>query len=271
MRSVCVRLGVLIGGGDSSTKGVRALGHAICASVEHPFKTSARLIHVAIELAEVRVLPALPAADLLERPLTLARAAQWLESAANAILVDAQPLEDWRIANRIDAVLITLPLQRKGSTRSILGAAHLPVWRRGVPSFARVALVDSGAAADRYAAAHEFGHLLGLQHAAEWQSVAYIDDIAQSAAHKGYMKRAGHTARGWQCPDLRLQTIMGDMPTNGHDAYTTVPVWSEPGIDWFGNRTTATGPRARGCANLADEVSYLREVLPKFVAWRSAR
>lgn len=268
MRNLSVRLGVLVSGTHPGSNVVRALGQAIRRSVQEPFRASARLSHVDIELADVCALPTLPAVDLLQPPLTLRRANAWLSDAANGIRIEQQPLRQWRVTNAIDAILITVPLKARSGARSILGAAHLPQWNRGKPSFSRVALVDDCAATDRSAAAHELGHLLGLQHAAEWQSVEYINDIAQLTARKSRVKHARTAARGWQCPELRLQTIMGDLQVEGDDGYTTVPVWSEPGIDWFGNRTTDIGTRARGCANLADEVSYLREVLPQFVAWR---
>lgn len=277
-----LRLAIIIGIADSqvphrlvynasSSEAASRVGEAIRQSIAEPFENSRRLRHVGVQLVDTFALDSLPGAELLTLPLALRHALGWLDEHSRTIRIGHLPLEQWRIKNQIDAVLVVFASPFKTSIpQALLGAARLPHRQRGITRFSRLALVNIDVALNQYVAAHEFGHLLGLKHAPELQSVIRMNELAAQATDWRQTEPAA-AACGWQCPELRLQSIMGNLEVDGDNGYTVVPVWSEPGVDWFGNRTDAIGTSARGVANLADEVTYLRRTLPQFVCWRTGQ
>jgi hypothetical protein len=61
---------------------------------------------------------------------------------------------------------------------------------------------------------------------------------------------------------------MGGLGEDAAVTYETLPLWSEPGMDWEGRTTRAVGTRARGARGVADDAGWWAHAAP---AYRRAR
>ncbi|MEG1833522.1 MAG: hypothetical protein RR240_09280 [Burkholderiaceae bacterium] len=77
-------------------------------------------------------------------------------------------------------------------------------------------------------------------------------------------------ARGWQSPQRGLETVMGGLAADAWIDYQTVPLWSEPGLDWCGQPTATVGCPARGALGVAHDARRWSEAAAAFTAERRA-
>ena len=132
----------------------------------------------------------------------------------------------------------------------------------------RYALVDARAAFEGMTLAHELGHLIGAGHAPAFGVASTLDRLAAAGRPIGARGLVCAWARGWQSPRLRVQTVMGGLGEDAAVTYETLPLWSEPGLDWEGRITRAVGTRARGARGVADDAGWWAHAAP---AYRRAR
>ena len=243
-----------------------ALAPHLIARADLPFALSHCARSIGLELAGVRVFDAAPVSVTAADPI-----GPWVNWAESQVAAPAAWLE-WRQACRADATIL---VEDFGAAAQAIGFCGYAPPRpaaselgRDELAWRRWALVDALAAIDDWTLAHELGHLIGAGHAPSHGSAAALDVMAEQRQPIGPRGVARAWARGWQSPARGWQTVMGGLEPEGLIAYTSLPLWSEAGLDWNGEPTAAVGTGARGAAGVAEDVRLWVESLAAYTAER---
>lgn len=236
---------------------LQAAATHLVAWADLPFACSPSAAFVRLELAGVLVGDPAPP----EASDPWARWTDWAELQASDTRTVQRALESHDADVLID-------LQDFGAAARRAGLAGYAPPIAQPDGMRRYALADACAAFDQMTIAHELGHLIGAGHAPAFGEARTLDRLAAAGRPIGARSLACAWARGWQSPRRGLQTVMGGLGADAARPYETVPLWSEPGLDWEGRVTQAAGTRARGARGVADDAGWWAQAAP---AYRRAR
>jgi hypothetical protein len=233
--------------------GDAALARQLVARADLPFACSAAAGHVRLELAALTRLASGPC-DAASDPW-----ARWTVHAERAA-GQRVALESLLVQHDADALIELQDFGPEAAAQGLAGYAP----RVPLAGARRYALVDARAAFDDWTLAHELGHLIGAGHAPAQGSAVTLDRMARAGLPLAPRGVSFASARGWQSPHLGLQTVMGGLGRDAAAPLATVPLWSEPGLDWVGEPIARVGTAARGAAGLADDAGWWAQAVAGF-------